>query len=222
MAKLKLQRMTTPAGTAVWPWLNTPDTKFKPEGEYRVGVSLPRSAPGVAEFMSTLEAAFDAAQTPVGNNQLLDVKGKIKRADVPWKDELDEKDQPTGNVVLNLKMRAKIQKKEGGVVVKEWDQRPDLFDAKLAPLDAQKVRVGGGSTVRVNFEVMPFYTKLVGAGISLRMRAVQILNLVEFQRGTGASYGFGEEDGFAATEAPNSEAVPASAAPNSTGAEPDF
>lgn len=218
MAKMKLKRMVTPAGIAVWPWLDKPDTKFKANGEYRIGVSLPRQAPGVQDFLTALEAEYDAAQSSDGNKMLADAKkgAKIKRADVPWKDELDENDQPTGNVVLNLKMAAKIEKKEAGVVVKSWDQRPDVFDAKGTRIDAGASKVGGGSTVKASFEIMPFYTSLVGAGISLRLRAVQVINLVQFQPGTAKGYGFGEEEGFTA---PTEDDAPEAA--GTVGATPD-
>ena len=40
MATKKRERFVSPKGTAVWPRLNEPDTKFKPEGEYTVSLAF--------------------------------------------------------------------------------------------------------------------------------------------------------------------------------------
>lgn len=48
---------------------------------------------------------------------------------------------------------------------------------------------------------------MAGAGISLRLKAVQVINLVAGGGGTGESYGFGEEDGYVAPKAATNEAV---------------
>ena len=40
------------------------------------------------------------------------------------------------------------------------------------------------------------YTTLIGAGVSLRLEAVQIIKLVQPTERTAASYGFTEEKGY--------------------------
>ena len=88
-----------------------------------------------------------------------------------------------------------------------WDRicSPALYDAKGKPITSD-VNVGNGSTIKVAFEPVPYTmasTKQVS--LSLRMKAVQIIDLQEFE-GSGASaktYGFGEEEnGY---EAPTKE-----------------
>jgi len=57
-----------------------------------------------------------------------------------------------------------------------------------------------GTTGRVSFEACPFYQPAIGAGITLRLKAVQILDLVE-SGGSANSFGFQEETGgWAASE----------------------
>lgn len=206
MAKQKLDRMVTPTGQAVWPRLNKPDlgndqVKVPEGGVYRVGLSLPAAAaaPLIEKLTEAMDASY-AAGLAVMENEKNPKKRKeytkkpIVRADPPWKDDVDEQGNETGNIVFSFKMRAVIPGRDGN---EGWTQRPPLFDAKGSPLDPAKVRVGAGSLLKVSFEVLPFTSPQVGAGVSLRMRAVQVLKLVEFQTGTAKSHGFeAVDDGF--------------------------
>jgi hypothetical protein len=62
----------------------------------------------------------------------------------------------------------------------------------------EEIAVGNGSDVKVAFEPMPYMvagTKKVG--VSLRLKAVQVIDLVEY--GSPATSVFDEEDGFTAS-----------------------
>jgi len=64
-----------------------------------------------------------------------------------------------------------------------------------------KAAVGRGSEIKVNFSFYEYMHKVHGAGVQLRLNAVQVKELVEWRDGKDAdSYGFGEEDGFEADE----------------------
>ena len=83
---------------------------------------------------------------------------------------------------------------------KSWEQRPALFDSRLQPLPADSDPVGGGSTIRVNAEVYPWYTPSLGFGISLRPRGVQVLEMRTYGPKDATSFGFAaENDGYAFT-----------------------
>ena len=56
--------------------------------------------------------------------------------------------------------------------------------------------VWSGSEMKVSAELVPYYTAMVGAGVSMRLRAVQITKLVEGGNGNAKGYGFGEEEGY--------------------------
>ena len=95
-----------------------------------------------------------------------------------------------------FKTKAKVTMRSGD----SFDQKVALFDAKGKPL-VNPPNVGGGSKIKVSYQVVPYYTATVGAGLTLRMKAVQILKLVEYTSGANASsYGFKEEDGYEAEE----------------------
>lgn len=184
MSKEKKPRFTTPKGVAQYPYLNKPDTKFNPDGEYKckLEISDPADVATLVAFLDEqIEKSVELAKKENPGK-------KIKTGDAPY-----EVNEETGKGTFNFKLKAKVKTKTGEI----FEQRPAIFDAKGTAL--KNVNIGGGSQVKVAYEVVPFYTSLVGASISLRMKAVQVLDLVEFSGGASAdSYGFGEEEGYEA------------------------
>jgi hypothetical protein len=182
----------TPAGIARYPRLTSPDMKFKKEyGEYKITLLLP------AEKAELLTDLIDNAMVEsLAAAKAADPKNakKIKPAtDKPYKVHQDEDGNDTNLVAFNFKMAA------GGLSTKtkeKWSRRPALFNAKGKPIDPTKINIGGGSTVKVAFELYLFYTPLVGAGVSLRLSAVQVINLVEYAGRDAKAFGFGEEEGY--------------------------
>lgn len=198
-AKKKLEQVTSPEGIAQFPWLHKPDTKFNPDGDYKVTLALPAKAKETKEFIAKLDEAYDAA-VEKAKAEVAEKKGaaaakKIKLADKPYKLEEDkDTGKPTGNMLVNFKLKAKVKSKKDGEV---YEQHPHIFDAKGKRL-AVTPRVGGGSKIKTSAFLVPFYTAQVGAGLTLRLRAVQLIELVEFGDGNATSYGFGEEEGYEA------------------------
>jgi len=176
--------LTTPRGIAVYPRLSTPDTKFNKDGLYTIRVRLDQEQVEVQKFLTAMTQQHKEA-VDKARSELPKAKQKsMKIADLPWKK--DEAEDGTESIVMNFKMLSKITSKKTG---ESWTQRPAVFDAAGKPL-AKELRVGGGSVVKVAFEVNPFYTGALGAGLSLRLKAVQVLELVEWQGGTASSFGF--------------------------------
>lgn len=186
MTKPKVQRYVSPAGTAQYPWLNKPDTKFNPDGEYKCNLEI-KDPQEIAKITSFLDEQHEAS---VAKAKKENAGKKIKEGDVPY--SLNEE---TGTVTVRFKLKAKVTPKNG----EPFEQRPAVFDAKGKP--TKDAKVGGGSTLKIAYEIVPYYTAIAGAGISLRLKAAQIINLVEFSGGAGAdAYGFGEEDGYEAED----------------------
>lgn len=200
--------LTTPKGVAVWPKVNEPDTKFDAAGVYQIKLRL--EGEEAQALRTQLDEAIAANLKTVKDEN----KGKkIKIADTPYALELDAEENETGAILFNFKMKASGKKKDGTT----FTQKPLLFDALAKPLAADK-RVGGGSVVKVGYEVNPFYVAAVGAGVSLRLKAVQVLELREFG-GDAASFGFTAEE---AEEADMSEAVDAAETPAGKSTGSDF
>lgn len=191
-------RLTTPKGYAQYPYLLEPDTKFNPEGDYKVNLAMDDNE-ATKKLITKLDQILDnfyEENEDVANAQ---AKGrKVMKADIF---EYDSE----GRVVLKFKQKAVITKKDGS----KFEVKIPQFDAKGKPM---KANIGRDSVIKVNFSIKPYYmptNKTVG--LSLRPVAVQVIDLKEFTSGGSAeSYGFGEEEGYEAedTESTNKSDTP--------------
>lgn len=186
---IKNKRIVTPAGVAQYPHLIKPDTKFNELGEYKVNliVGADEAKPLIAELEKSLQDSITLAQEKA--------KGKkINTARPPYDLEVDAEGNETGNYVFKFKAKANIVTKTG----ETFKQKVVIVDAKGKPFTP--TALWGGSTIKVSAEVIPYFTAMVGAGISLRLKAVQVIKLVEGSSSGGNKFGFGTEEGFEAVE----------------------
>ena len=183
--KKKAERFVSPKGIASYPYLTNPDTKFNPDGEYKVSLIVAGDDASKAIDFLTEKHNASVAQAKKEN-----AGKRVKEGELPCIENDD------GTVTFKFKMKAKVTPKKGD----PFEQKPALFDAKGKPLTGE-TKVGGGSTIKVSYEVVPYYTAIAGAGVSLRLKAVQIIELKKYSGGGNAeSYGFGEEEGFEADD----------------------
>lgn len=207
--KKKVLKLTTPKGLASYVWLKQADTKFKPQGEYTVTLTLTAEdaqplidqlEPILAEAMVEQQAAFEVKMAEAKGPQKakMKAKGEMNQGDF-YSPEYDEDGEETGNVVFKFKMNASYIKKSKDGAEEVVKLTPQLFDAKGNKLKVCP-NIGAGTGLKVNFSPNSYYTDASHqAGISLRMNAVQVIDLVEFGGGGNAgSYGFDKEDGFEA------------------------
>jgi hypothetical protein len=201
--KEKREVLMTPVGIAVYPYLNKPqpahETATDKTPSWKVGIKLKRGDPAVDAFIADLQRRYDenlaeaeANETPKDRAKRLASKNPELGADLPWKDDFDETGQNTGFVIINLKQKCSAIRKSDG---EKFDFFVDLFDAKGKRIDRNTVKIGGGSTICCAFEVGTFATG-IGAGLSLRLKAVQVLERVEYQGRDATGYGFKPQDGF--------------------------
>lgn len=177
-------RLTTPKATLKYPKLIEPETKFSPEGHYKVTAVIPAEDVGdLADQLDTLFEEHKASLKAQAPNQ------KFKAIDPSFGfEDIDGKPCFT----ISVKMKAKGMDRDG----RSWSAAPALFDATGAPVKDREALRGmwSGTTGRVSFEACPFYQPALGAGITLRLKAVQIIDLVE-SGGSANSFGFQEEAG---------------------------
>ena len=76
----------------------------------------------------------------------------------------------------------------------KFTQRPQLLDSKKNPI-SPSTSIWGGSIMKIAYQPVPYFTPMLGAGISLRLKAVQVIKLVEGK----SNNVFKEEDGFETT-----------------------
>lgn len=177
--------LVSPTGIAKYPRIHQPDTKFKAEGEYSIKLILPKK--DAAPFITKLKEIHAEAY----QEELKAKKKKVlKQASLPWKLETNEDGEETGNVEIKAALKAKVTPKKGD----PFEQRPGILDAKRQPIT--DVKVGSGSKVKLAVEVYPWFTDALGFSISLRLKAVQVIDLVEFTGGGDAAGFFEDEEGY--------------------------
>lgn len=197
----------TPRGTLVWPKLTEPDhgTDKYPckheAGEYKTKLQLDKTKPGVLAFLAKIDAHMERAkelaeaafaELPVKDRKRI---GEVV-ADEPYSVVYDEEtEEETNFVTLSCKMIAGgVRKKDN----KPWSAKPALFDSKGKPI-TKKIEIWGGSTAILNIDLEPYFVAGTGKyGVSRRLNAAQIIELVAAGgQKSASSYGFGaEEDGF--------------------------
>lgn len=197
MAKREIS--ISPAGKSMYPRLAEPDTKFKAEGEYSVRLLLTEqdALPILERCEALRQQAFDEEVEKVRAEKpkmsLDKIKEKITLADLPIRAYEDpETGEDTGLYQINFKMVASgVSKKTG----RPWSRHPAVFDSQNKAVDPKKVQIWSGSILKVAYSLEPFCTSAVGAGVSARLEAVQIIELVSGGNRDAAGYGFGAQEG---------------------------
>jgi hypothetical protein len=200
--KFKTLKGTTPRGVFVFPALTAPDygnDNFpKPDGEYKVNLRMTEEdaeplikklQPMYEEAEANGQAEFD--KLPVQSRKKL--KNGFQLNDL-YETEYDkETEEPTGYVIFKFKMKASGTSKKDK---KKWTRKPGIFNAKGVALK-NPPQIWGGTEGKVSYEASPYFVPATGAaGLSLRLAAVQILELVSAGSKSASSYGFGEEEGY--------------------------
>ena len=169
-------------GEAIYPHLNKPDVRFSEAGEYKVTLKVAKS--DATAMLKLYNSAIEDALKLAEQNH----KGKgIKNAPKPFTEE-------DNFVFFKFKMKATGVNQK---TKEKFSQRPQLFDAKKNPIPLSTL-IWGGSKMRVAYNLVPYYTPMLGAGITARLKAVQVIELVE---GKDSNL-FEKEDGYEATPKP--------------------
>ena len=188
------QKLTTGTGIAMYPYLFSPDTKFSTEGVYCMNLRMDLDEG--TKLKDQLEKILaDYVQSIAATTG----KKPSKMNAIPIKHTSDMNNEPC--IDFKFKLKPAFKSKSGETVA----QRPAVFDASLKPL-TEECKLGNGSKVKVNFTVIPYNTAF-GCGISLRLQAVQVIDLVQYSSDNDTA-GFTVEEGFVSAE---SESAPAAA-----------
>lgn len=173
--------ITTPKGKAVWPRIDTADTKFDEDGVYSCKLHVTEG--DFKAFEAIVKPKLDAAYQEECSRQ---GKDKIRMAPSSPLRINDE-----GDHEIYAKQKAKVHTKSKGTL-----------EFTIAAVDSQgkKIampKIGSGSILKMAVEVNTWFVPSQGFGYTLRLRAVQVLDLVEYGGGGDGSFGFGAEaDGY--------------------------
>ena len=163
-------------GQSIYPPLNKHDVRFSEAGEYKVTLKVAKS--DATEMLKLYNKAIEDSLKLAEQNH----KGKgIKNAPKPFTEE-------DNFVFFKFKMKATGVNQK---TKEKFSQRPQLFDAKKNPIPLSTL-IWGGTKMRVAYELVPYYAPMIGAGITARLKAVQVIELVE---GKDSNL-FKEEDGY--------------------------
>lgn len=217
---------TTPKGVFKFPSLSKPDfgnESFpKPDGEFKVAVVVPLelAQPLIDKLMPEWNIAIALGHEAFGA-LALPVRKKLGalKEQMFYETEYDpDTEEETGNVIFKFKTKYKITDKKTG------DTRFNtigLFDASSPPKPlAPGVAIYGGTVGKISFQVADYFVAGQGmAGLSLRLGAAQVIDLVGPGNRSASSFGFGgEEGGYETEEAdsfpPEESAGAPKAAPN--------
>tara|TARA_R110000822_G_scaffold94601_11_gene216940 strand:- start:77 stop:694 length:618 start_codon:yes stop_codon:yes gene_type:complete len=186
---MKRKSIITPVGTAVWPKLNEPDTRYSTEGQFSVTLRL--GGEDAVALMKDIDAFY-----AVGYEWHCQDQGKntIKKcSSMPYEAVESDTGEKTGEVNFKFKLKHRVETRRGDTFI----QTVALFDGEGTPM---KEVVGGGSLIRVRGQMNPWFTASLGFGISLWVNAVQVKELAEASGGTTAeSFGFSALEGGYAT-----------------------
>ena len=171
----------TPVGKAYYPRIDTPDTKFNPVGVYSCKLHVSEGDYNTFELKikDIVNKAYQEECTKRGVSSLR----LADTSPIPVTKD--------GDYEIYAKQVAKKDTRKGLLTFSV-----SVFDAKGNKLE-DVPKIGSGSTLKMGVEVFPYFTDLNGFGYSLRLKAVQVLDLVEYNAGDASSFGFSsEEEGF--------------------------
>jgi len=190
----RYEAVTTPAGVAVFPWITKADTEHVPTGMFKVDLSMPEEMAQdlIAklervrdEFIATLTSAQQKALTP-RPVYLVEYTRPEYPEDATKEDKAairaEWEGEPTGNVLFRWKLKAKVTPRDSD----PFDQAPIVVDAGTGEKITQPLY--DGSIIKIKGQVVPYTAAASGmVGVTLRMRAVQVIELVT---GDGDGAGF--------------------------------
>ena len=121
------KKIVTPKGIAEWIYVFSPDTKFNPEGDYKVTLKIPaEKATGLVKQIDTLvEKAYQ---------DVLEEQPKLKtklQKQFPYETVVDDEGNETGDLEFKFKQKAVVTSKKTG---KSYEIKPKVFDAKGQPI----------------------------------------------------------------------------------------
>lgn len=183
MAKKKY--LTSPEGKAIYPWLNRADTQFNKGGEFKLTLEL--SPEDAAELTERINVAIDEKfDEQYEKAKPQDKKKMVKQ--YPYENVCDDTGEETGDIGFKFKMNHTVTTKDE----ETFKQTPALFDKYGKAITDN---IYGGSRVKCAYELVPYYIgKDKAVGCSLRLRAVQVMELVSGSGGTADAFGFDTED----------------------------
>ena len=173
--------LTTPVGQAYWAKCFEPEEDRFDEGKPRcwsISWALDQDCRATLSLMQTIEEEFARIH---GDG------AKPSKNAWPFKEQTDKDGKPTGLMEFRFKKNETTKK---GMVL----QAPAVYDSHKNLWPAGEL-IGNGSKVKVAFSAWGWEDKFGKKGVSLSFEALQVLDLVPYER-TAPADAFGVENGY--------------------------
>jgi hypothetical protein len=171
----------TPVGEFEYPHILVADTKHKAEGLYHVKLILKDKE--AEDFQEMVDNAHNSwKERCLSENP----KGGWKEW-LPYKSKTDEAGMEIGTM-FHFKLKASGVNSKSG---EAFTQKPVVVGPNKAPIP-NNIKISNGSTGKVAYEIAP-YLHGQSLGVQLRLRMVQVLNLIEYTPNEDV---FGVEEGY--------------------------
>lgn len=173
--RINLKMYATPKCKALFPRLDKPETYQGQDVGYTIKVIM--SDEDTKKFQAFLEKKLEEYKA------LPQFKGK------KWSAEpMLGMGEYQNDVTFKFKKKSSWIDKNGNV----HNLRVPVFDSYGKEMNPALTKIGNGSIVRVSFTPVPFNSTRMINGISLRLEAVQVLELKQYNEGVqdAGSYGF--------------------------------
>jgi len=197
--KPRYEAFTTPVGEAIFPWITKADTQYDVDGTFKTDLAIPFE--DAQDFIAKLERVRDDfIQTlPINKQKALTARpvytDELTRPEYPEDATTEEKKalrdawdgEPTGNALFRFKLKAHVNTEDGG-----FDQAPVVVSADTG--EAITDPVYNGSMVKVRGQIVPYTNDAAAtAGVTMRLKAVQVIELVSSTGGGGFWTNFDED-----------------------------
>lgn len=193
MSKESISKNYTPETAITVGYVNVfePSTKFDKDGVYQLNALI--SAKEGKKIRKICEETLDSQYEKFRkNSKKMDITACVPYVEVEKDDKgciIKETPDPEGRYILKTKNKAYIRDGEIG-------QRIPVFDSKLKPV--KNLKFGAGSKVKLGISIEGYSSNL-GTGVTIKLKAVQILEVQGFNTHKAEDF-FTEEEGFEYTE----------------------
>ena len=155
----------TVKGQAYWAKVMVPDKEYQ---TFNIEILLDKSKQ--EEFKALIQSEIDKKV-----EMHTEGKKKPKVEHFPWRVVEDAEGMETGEIRFKFNMKKSFVTRDGETV----EQHPQVFDSKGNLITDKSFRIGNGSVVKVAYFMAPYLNK-GKAGVSLRLKAVQVIDLVHY------------------------------------------
>ena len=196
--------LNSPMCTAWYARFKTPDTKYADDGEYKVTGHFDTDEPKVQAFVEQIDAWYDesfeaAVKAAVDDGKYKTeavARKKVKQGDKPYVYVEDDEGDDTNIIKINFRMKARAKNKKTG---ETFELKPTIFGGSGVLDQKQVPYVGNGSTIRVAYTPIQWYTAQLGASVKLRLEGAKLYKVVA---GGNNNVGFDDDEdgGYEAPE----------------------